>query len=456
MQRPNKRQTESAPTAAQELRVLGTNHRQAPLTFRERLTVGPEQQEAFLREAHKLLEQDCFLLSTCNRTELYTLGGVLSPHTSWDVLRRQSAIDPVADAGNFYEYHGRAAVQQLFRVATGIDSQMLGEPQILEQVKEAHKTSLQANTAGVVGERLLASAIRCGKRARSETDISKGAISIAYAAVSLAHKIFSDLAPRTALVLGAGETGALVARNLREHGIGRLLILNRSIDRARAVATPLRGEPLPLSELATQLPHSDIVICATGATQPLIDKDMARNAMKRRHGRSMLIVDIGVPRNVAVDVGQINSLFLNNVDGLQSMIDKSMERRLCEVPRVEAIIEEEVERFLGWHSGLQVGPVIRELQDSLMQLRDQEIERLGGLSSEQQRAAEEVAHRIIQKLLHRPMSLLKEATTQGESGQRRIQAIRDIFGLDDDNDKVADGGDRDDPDGAGGTHRSDR
>ena len=410
--------------------VLGTNHRQAPVEFRERIAVAADDQEAFLRQAQEYLDQDCFLLSTCNRTEMYTMGVAYSEHTSWDVLKEQRDIDPTADSENFYEYKGRAAVRQLFRVATGIDSLMLGEPQILEQVKQAHKTSLKANTAGVVGERLLASAIRCGKRARSETDISKGAISVAYAAVSLAHKIFSDLAPRTAMVLGAGETGALVARNLREHGIGRLLILNRSIERARNLATALRAEPLPLSDLASQLPHADIVICATGAPQPLINKTMARDAMKQRQGRSTLIVDIGVPRNVAGDVSQIDNLFLNNVDGLQSMIDKNIERRRYEVPRVEAIIEEELERFLSWHSGLQVGPVIRELQGSLGALRDQEMQRLGRLTAEQQQAAEQIAHGIIQKLLHRPMSMLREATTQGESGLRRIQVIREIFGLD--------------------------
>ena len=434
MQLPDTRKAEGMASGEQDLMVLGTNHRQAPVDFRERLAVAPADQEEFLSETQRLLQQDCFMVSTCNRTELYTMGGAVSDFTLWDVLRTRCAIDPVAESRNFYEYKGRAAVQQLCRVAAGIDSLMLGEPQILEQVKEAHKVSLKANTAGVVGERLLASAIRCGKRARSETNISKGAISVAYAAVSLAHKIFSDLAPRTALVLGAGATGALVARNLREHGVGRLLILNRTIERARDVATPLRAEPLPLSELAAQLPHSDIVICATGAPQALLDKAMVRDAMKHRHGRSMLIVDIGVPRNVAEEVGHLDNVFLNNVDGLQSMIEKNIEQRRYEVPRVEAIINEEIDRFLSWHSGLQVGPVIRELRSCLGKLRNQEIERLGYLTEEQQQAVEQVAHGIIQKLLHRPMSLLRESTTQGESGLRRIQTIREIFGLERDSD----------------------
>jgi glutamyl-tRNA reductase len=431
MQRPEQNVAESLDN--EELLVLGTNHRQAPVEFRERLAFSPDEQGGFLRRAQQLLEKDCFLLSTCNRTEFYTVGGSDTLRDTWELFRQERCIDPHEDASRFYEYRGRAAVEQLFRVATGIDSLMLGEPQILEQVKDAHKVSLKANTAGVVGERLLASAIRCGKRARSETDISKGAISVAYASVSLAHKIFSDLAPRTAMVLGAGETGALVARNLREHGVGRLLILNRSLDKARNLATLVRGEPLPLSELAIHLPESDIVICATGAPQPLIDRDLARNAMKRRQGRSQLIVDIGVPRNVEDEVGHIDNLFLNNVDGMQAMIEKNIERRRQEVPRVEAIIQEEVDRFLGWHAGLQVGPVIRELQSALTSLRDQEIGRLRNLSPEQEAIAQQVAHGIIQKLLHRPMSLLREATAQGEAGLRRIQTIREIFGLDADN-----------------------
>jgi len=427
MQRPEQNISEGLD--AEELLVLGTNHRQAPVEFRERLAFAPDDQSRFLRHAQQLLERDCFLLSTCNRTEFYTIGDAATLRDTWELFRQEKSIDPHEDANHFYQYRGRAAVEQLFRVATGIDSLMLGEPQILDQVKDAHKVSLKANTAGVVGERLLASAIRCGKRARSETEISKGAISVAYAAVSLAHKIFSDLAPRTAMVLGAGETGALVARNLREHGVGRLLVLNRSLERARNVATAVRGEPLPLDELHKHLAESDIVICATGAPQPLIDRNMARDAMKRRQGRSQLIVDIGVPRNVADEVGHLDNLFLNNVDGLQAMIEKNIERRRHEVPRVEAIIAEEVDRFLAWHAGLQVGPVIRELQDSLARLREQEIGRLRNLSPEQQAAVEQVTHGLIQKMLHRPMSLLREATAQGEAGLRRIQTIREIFGL---------------------------
>jgi len=208
-----------------------------------------------------------------------------------------------------------------------------------------------------------------------------------------------------------------------------LLILNRSMERARTLATQLRGEPLALSSLAEHLPEADIVICATGAPEPLINKDLARSAMKHRSGNNMLIVDIGVPRNVAADVAQIDNLILNNVDGLQAMIDQNIERRRYQVPRVEEIIAEEVDRFLSWHSGLQVGPVIRELQESLKNLRDQEVGRLRNLTPEQRAAVEQVAHGLIQKLLHRPMSLLREATEQGETGLRRIQTIREIFGL---------------------------
>jgi glutamyl-tRNA reductase len=225
------------------LLIIGTNHRKAPVDFRERIAFDPDEVEQFLKRAHEELHGSaCFLLSTCNRTEFYTinLNGNLV-RDAWTLLSSHKPIDPGRDAGNFYQYEGRQAVEQLFRVATGIDSQMLGEPQILQQVKVAFEASLKVNVAGVVGERLLATAVRCGKRARAETDISKGAVSVAFAAVSLSHKVFADLAPRTALVVGAGETGTLVAQNLRDHGIGRLLIANRTLERARTLATATAG-----------------------------------------------------------------------------------------------------------------------------------------------------------------------------------------------------------------------
>ena len=416
----------------QGLMMIGTNHRQAPLDFREKIAFHPDEAETFLKEAHQALASDCFLLSTCNRTEFYTVN--LDKHVldqAWRLLAAHKAIDTTTDLHHFYRYEGRSAVQQLFRVATGIDSQMLGEPQILQQVKAAYEASQQALVTGVVGERLLAAAIRCGKRARAETHISQGAVSVAQAAVSLTHKVFSDLSPRSALVVGAGETGELVAHSLAEHGIGRLLIANRTLDRARDLATRTRGEPMALDDMNTVLAEVDIVITSTSAPSPILSVDMVRTAMKRRSNRTFLIVDIGVPRDVHPDVRHIDNVFLQDVDSLQGMIDQSLVRRRREVPQVERIINEEVDRFLDWYAGLNVAPVIKELRGRLEELRNNEITR-AHLTPEQRQAVEQVTHGIMNKILHRPMRLLREASSQGETGTRRVQTIREIFGLDPD------------------------
>jgi glutamyl-tRNA reductase len=413
--------------------VFGTNHRQAPLDFRERVTLTTDEATALLqriRAAHP--DADCFALSTCNRTEVYVLGAdaVRAVALARVLLGEMKAVDTRRDAALFYEFHGRAALEQLYRVAAGIDSQMIGETQILQQVQDGGATGIGAGTVDVVGERLLDGAVRCGRRARAETAISTGPLSIAFAAVNVAHKVFGDLAGRAALVVGAGETGTLVARHLREHHVGRLLIANRGLERARAVAAETRGEPMSLGGLVTALAQVDIVITATSAPAHLIDVPAVRTAMKARHNRSFLVVDIGVPRDVAPQVRAIDNVFLHDVDGLQVMIEQTLSRRRREIPRVERIVTEEVDRFLEWHTGLQAGPLVRDLRAHLESLRDQEIARHASQwTPEQREAAEQVLRAFLNKLMHRPTTLLRNAAVQGDRGLRRLQAVREIFGL---------------------------
>jgi len=260
--------------------VIGTNHRQAPVEFRERVAFAPEEMAAFLSRIHStMLESECFMVSTCNRTEIYTMGS--DPAAGARVRQMLSEFKPVdveRDAHRFYEHHGRGALEQLYRVACGLDSLVLGEAQIMQQVQDGYEASLVANSLGVLGDHIVAGALRCGRRVRAETEISHGAVSVAFAAVSLAHKVFGELAGRAALVLGAGETGTLVSKHLREHGIGRLLVVNRNIERARTLAAEMRGEPLGLESLSTALAQVDIVITATSAPLPLIDASMVRAA----------------------------------------------------------------------------------------------------------------------------------------------------------------------------------
>jgi len=413
--------------------VIGTNHRQASLDFREKVAFVPDEVPGFLLRACTALDSsDVFMLSTCNRTELYAVHPGLDSAASRvrDLLVEFKAIDATRDAQKFYEYHGRNAVEQLFRVAAGVDSQALGEVQILQQVKDAYEVSLQANALGVVGERLLAAAIRCGKRARSETAISAGAMSVGFAAVSLAHKVFGDFAPRTAVVLGAGATGTLVAGHLREHGIGRLLIVNRTLERAQRLAAQSGGEAFALSDLDQALAAADFVISSTASPHPLIDAGRVRHAMRARQQRTFLLVDIGVPRDVEPAVRGIDNVFLHDVDGLQIMIQQTLVRRRREVPQVERIVSQEVQHFLDWYNGMRAAPVIKELRGHLELLRDQEVERHSShLAPEQRAAVEQVTRALLNKMLHRPTHFLREASAQGEIGLRRIEVARELFGL---------------------------
>lgn len=413
--------------------VIGTNYRQAPVDFREKVAFVPDEVHGFLRHAREATHSsDVFMLSTCNRTELYTLNHDVAAAAQCvrELLLQYKAIDPTRDAKNFYEFHGRSAVEQLFRVASGIDSQMLGEPQILQQVKDAHDLAVRAGALGTIGEHILAAAVRCGKRARAETQVSAGPLSVAFAAVSLAHKVFGDLTNRTALVVGAGQTGALVSRHLREHSIGRLLVANRGLDRARALAAEMRAEPIGLEDLGRVLTHVDLVITSTSAPLPLIDARMVRDAVKVRQNRTFLIVDIGVPRDVDPAVRHIENVFLHDVDGLQVMIEQTLVRRRREVPKVEAIIADEIRHVLDWYHGLQAAPVIKELRGRMEALRETEIARHAShLTPEQRLAVEQVTRGLLNKLLHQPTKLLREAAAEGESGLRRIEVARDLFGL---------------------------
>lgn len=435
--------------------VIGTNHRQSPLDFREQIAFVPDEVPGFLLRARSALDSsDFFMLSTCNRTELYALHPDLDGAASRvrDLLVEYKAIDPRRDAPKFYEYRGRNAVEQLFRVAAGIDSQALGEVQILQQVKDAYEVSLQANALGVVGERLLAAAIRCGKRARSETGISAGAMSIGFAAVSLAHKVFGDFSTRAAVVLGAGDTSALVSKHLREHGIGRLLIVNRTLERAQQLAAQFRGEALGLGDLDQALVAADFVISSTASPRPLIDAARVRSAMRARQNRTFLMVDIGVPRDVEPAARTIDNVFLHDLDGLQIMIQQTLVRRRREVPKVERIVSQEVQNFLDWHHGMRAAPVIKELRGHLEWLRDQELERhTSHLTPEQRTAVEQVTRALLNKMLHRPTNFLREASAQGESGLRRIEVARELFGLDalrQSDEAAAEGDAGDDPRGA--------
>jgi glutamyl-tRNA reductase len=353
-------------------------------------------------------------------------------------LAAQAGVSEARLQPHLYCLEGTPAVRHLFRVASGLDSMVMGESQVLSQVKDALGFAQQAGTAGAVLHGLLRRAIETGKRVRTETEIARGAVSISWAAIQLAQQIFgrsgAGQKTRTALIVGAGETGERTARLLLAEKISsRLLVCNRTWERAAELAGSLGGEAIPFERLADALARADMVITSTGAQRPILTRAMLRQTVHARRGRPIFLIDIGVPRDVEPEVADLDDLFLYNIDDLQAVVDKSLALRQSEVERVDAIIEEEVHRFLAWLRTQEVGPTISALQRQAEQIRGREMEqlraRLAHLSPEEFQQVEAAVRGVVNKLLHRPMIHLRSAAASG-NGYHEVESVRAIFGLD--------------------------
>lgn len=418
-----------------ELLVVGLSHRTAPLEVRESIVFEPEQVLEALRStrADEVLHET-MILSTCNRTEVYSLSSDPTRAEAYvrEFVSRFKGNDAMHARDYSYAYRDRETARHLFRVAAGIDSMVLGEAEILGQVKEAYNLACEGGSAGVLLNRLLSAALRVGKRARAETAIGAGAVSIASAAVALTTKIFSDLSDKRILVVGAGDTGSLAARHFAKLRPAGLLIANRTLESAVAVAEELSGNALPLAELASALAVADVVVCATRFPGALIDADLVRRVMRPRGDRPLVIVDIAVPRNVDPAVDRLDSVFSYSIDALQTIVDANLVRRRREVPRVEAIIDEEVDSFFKWVRSLEVTPVVRALRERFEQIRAEEVRRherdFDGAARERLDA---LTQGLVNKLLHGPTVRIKQFDLDSEDGLVRLDTVRDLFGLHD-------------------------
>jgi glutamyl-tRNA reductase len=302
-------------------------------------------------------------------------------------------------------------------------------------VKEAGELAEDCGASGPVLRKVLETAIRVGKRVRTETRIGEGAVSVASAAVDLAKKVFGDLGSRGALVIGAGETGRLTARHLRSGGIGSMRVANRTLGRARALADEVGAEPWGLCGVPPGLRDADVVICSTGGSSSLLTFDEIRRAMKVRRDRMMLILDISVPRAVEPRVGDIENVFLHDIDALQSIVDQNLEVRRRAVPKVEAAVEEAVRSFLDWEREMEVVPTIKALRRKFEELRRRELEQnLRRIPEEGREAAARMTESLLQKLLHAPLIRLRRASREPGAGRDLTAALRDLFDIDDDPD----------------------
>ncbi|HIC90390.1 MAG TPA: glutamyl-tRNA reductase, partial [Anaerolineae bacterium] len=317
-------------------------------------------------------------------------------------------------------------------VACGLDSMVLGESQIQGQVAQAYQLALAHGTAGAVISALFRTALRAGKRARSETDISKHATSISHVAVELALQIFDNLSQKRVLLIGAGEMAELAARDLVDHGVARLLVVNRSRERAVSLAQKFQGEALGWDRLAQALWQADIVISSTAAPHTILDTETIAIAMHMRRNRPLFLIDIAVPRDIDSAVGNLPNVFLYDIDDLQKVVEANLEQRRQEIPRVQAIVKAEVADFMAWFRALDVVPTIVDLRQHAERIREAELQRalrqLSHLSDREQNVIHSLSQRIVNKILHQPTVRLKQHANDGEA-YRYAEAIRDLFGL---------------------------
>jgi glutamyl-tRNA reductase len=415
------------------LLLLGTDFRCAPLELREKVSYkGEEGEELLVHLLARPSVAEAFLLSTCNRTEI-----LLQPRDEDEAYRTAlelvflRRVPDLERPGRIYVKRNGEAARHLLSVASGLESMVLGEPEILGQVKQASALAEAVGAEGAVLRRLLRTAVAAGKRARQETALGSGAVSLGYATVELAKNIFSGLADSRALLVGAGETARLVATALVERGIGHLAVANRGAERRERFREEFPdAEILTFEERLPAIGRADLVVATTGAEEPVLTRRQLQEAMSERPSRPLLVVDLGVPRQVEPEARRIENLFLHPIDSLEHLIQRNLKRRKEEVPRVEEILEQELAHFRNWYRGLSAEPLIARLQKQAERIRRQELDlALGDFPLESHASLERLTRSLVRKILHHPSTRLR--TKSGEEDLPRLDLVRELFRLDD-------------------------
>jgi glutamyl-tRNA reductase len=424
------------------LLLVGISHRTAPIELRERVDFHARGLENALRTLSSRgggASGEMAVLSTCNRAELYVAC------EDMDAARRDlvsfvstfHGVDLTALEPHIYHVADLEAARHLFRVAAGLDSQVVGEPQILGQVKEAHGAARQAATSGPLLNRLFHSSFAVGKRVRTETALGSGAVSVSYAAVALAKKIFGNLDGRSVVVIGAGEMGKLTAQHMKSQGVRHVTIVSRTMAHAARTADAIGGATAaPWDDMDAALAASDIIITATGAASPILTKARLETAMRPRRSRPLFIIDIAVPRDVEPAAGELEQVFLYNIDDLQAAVRENLARRTSEVTRAETIVDEELEKFGSWLRARGVIPTVVALRQSFESIRRAELDRLdfklSALPAEARDEArarlDEITHLLVEKLLLTPTEQLKSLGDQ-DTAALYAEAVARVFGL---------------------------
>jgi glutamyl-tRNA reductase len=414
--------------------VAGLNHKVADVDVREKLAFNGPKLEEGLKRFRALPEvHEAIILSTCNRVELYA--NVKDNQRAAEAIKTflsefhnisRSSLDT-----GLYIYDGVNAVRHIFRVSSSLDSMVVSEPQILGQLKDAFELALSQKTTGILLNKLMKKAISVAKRVRTETRIAENAVSISFAAVELAKKIFTDLSKRVFMLLGAGEMAELAAKHLISSGVKEVLVSNRTYERACDLAKEFSGKPVRFDEFIDEMARADIVICSTGAPHYIVTKGQMQKVMKERKQRQVFLIDISVPRNLDPEINDLDNVYLYNVDDLQGVVDSNLFERKKEAEKAEKIIDEELDTFLKWQSTLDSVPTIVAIREKAEEIRKEELEKLfhkiTGLEEKEKEAIEYMAAALINKMIHPPTAALKE---DSEDKDILVATIRKLYGLD--------------------------
>ena len=420
-----------------EIVLIGVNHRTATVALRERVAFSAEQAlEAAEQLRSRGILEETLVLSTCNRSELYGVPSELSADSAGTVelfLASFHQLSPGELNGSLYRHRDSNAVRHLFRVAAGLDSMLLGEAEILGQVRDAYKIALDHGATGPVLNRMFQGALEVGKRVRSETEIGARPVSVAFAGVKLAERIFGKLNSHRALIVGAGATSEQVLRHLSDRGIKKLRVLNRTAEHAVDLAARFGGEVIPWENLPAALEWPDLIVTSVSSNEAILTRAMIERAMAARGNRALLMIDLGVPRNVAADAADLYNTYLYNVDDLTEIVEQNKKARQAEIPRAEAIIEEQIQKFLHWQAGVATGAVLEDLRARLAAEREAFLgERLAAMPqlSEQDRAQfADLLKDFVDRVVLDPAERLRGIPDLRRKIQN-LEALRDLFRLD--------------------------
>jgi glutamyl-tRNA reductase len=412
---------------------VGLNYRSSPASLRESVALTPEEAEAALEVLRLSRRPEAMILSTCNRTEFYTRGEEAEELVEMvaGILRRLKGVDLEHHGAQAYVWRTGEAVLHLLRVTSGLDSMVIGETQIAGQVRQAAELAGRHGMTGTVLRRLVDAATRCARRVRTETSLTEGSISMASVAVGLGAKVLGNLGGRRVMVIGAGEASRLAVSHLVDHGVREFVFANRTLERAQELAARHGGSAHPLHEIPRLLLEADLVISATASSAPMIQPEMAREAMRARRGRSMVYVDLAVPRDVHPEVHRLPGVFVYSTESVKTIVDDNLERRRREAPRAESIVQEEGAKFLDWYGALAVTPTLATVRAHVEEIRARKLRDFSGrFREDEQRALDQLTRSLVNEILREPTLRLVRSKDDPQRGPQLTEAVRHLFNLD--------------------------